>query len=439
MVSYACLQQIGNALFVGSFVIFLCVNILLTIKNRFIQFRLIPKMFSLLSQGVSGNKNKTNTGNTIPAYQALFTAMSTTIGIGNIVGPVVAIKLGGPGALASLLIALLFGAATTFAEVTFALHYRTQRPDGTYAGGAMQYISKTLGNVWAHVYAYSGAALLIVWSANQSNSLADIATQFSIPRPLTGAVMTVLVLSYLMAGIKHISKLASKIVPFMFVTYCGSCIWVIASNIDKLGSTLSLIFWSALSPEAMGGAAAGFTVQKALRWGLAKGIHSGEAGIATAAIPHSQAQVINPVDQGIISMISAYSVAFISALSGLAVLMTGIWQNPDIPVGINMVSYAFAQHIPTSTIFLTCSIFLFALGTILGNAYNGSQCFGYITNNRWYYWYYTLAAGVVFWGSFLDVEFIWSISDYFIIPMAFPNIIAIMYLSFTRADLLKES
>lgn len=437
MISLEIIKNIGDNVLAVFFTFVLLASIVLTLKLRFIQIRMLPKMLALLFKGMFGKDAKPKEDEaTIPSYKALFTAMSTTIGIGNIVGPAVAVRLGGPGALMGFLVALLLGSATTFAEVTFALIHRKQLPDGSYAGGPMPYLQKILGAPFANLYAITGSLLLVVWCSNQSNTLADIVSTFHVPKVATGLVIAGVVVFYLFSGIQKIGDLAAKIVPIMFILYCSACLWVIFNHLGQVLPALKLMVTSALTPGAIGGAAVGVSLQKMLRWGLAKGTHIGEAGIGTATIPHSQSKTKNPLEQGVISMVSLYSVAIICFLSGLVTIVAGSWNDTSIPLGMAMIAVPFKNSIPFSSLILACSAFLFALGTILGNAYNGGQCFSYMTGNKGIKAYYIVTGLVVLLGSFMEVELIWSITDYFIIPVALPNLIAVLIMAFRNPEML---
>lgn len=418
------------------FVLILISSIVITFKTRFIQIRMLPRMFRLLGGSLFGKRHREGKGK-IQSHKALFTAMSTTLGIGNIVGPVIAIRLGGPGALLGFLVATFFGAASTFAEVTFAMNYRKKLPDGTVAGGPMQYLKAEISPYLANIYAYAGALLLVVWSSNQSNTLADILETYSISKYLTGIVISGLVTFYLIGGIKKIGNLASKIVPFMFCMFCGASFWVILCNLSKIPAAIQLIVTSAFSIEGVTGATIGLSVQQMLRWGLAKGVQASESGLGTATIPHSKSTTKVALEQGILSMFSVYSVAFISSMTGLVVILTGTWQDGTIGLGINMLAKSFSMYFPQTAIILALTAFLFAFGTILGNAFNGSQCFLYATRNRFINYYYVMIAIVVFFGAIMDVELIWTISDFFIIPVAFCNLIGLLTLVFRRFDLIR--
>jgi alanine or glycine:cation symporter, AGCS family len=439
MIDFYTLSDFGDVILIVFFSFILLCSIILTIKTRFVQLRMIPKMFKILFSGFFKKKKSTSKKTQgIPPYQALFTAMSTTIGISNIVGPAVAVRLGGPGALVSFIIALFFGLASTFTEVTCSIIYRKKLSDGTFAGGPMQYLKEVLGHGAANMYACVASILLIVWSSNQSNTLGDIISNYQIPRFVTGIIITAFVMFYLISGIKKIGKFSAKLVPFMFILYCVVCLWIVFANLDKIPEALSLMFQTAFSTKALSGAAVGITVQKILRWGLIKGIHTGETGVGSSAIPHSQSSTNNPIEQGLISIAGLYSVALLSFLSGFITILTGVWQDKSVSVGINMMSSVFSQYVPAGQFFLACASFLFALGTILGNAYNGSQCFLYITKNRWINVYYMIIGLTVFLGTLIvDVEFIWSITDYFIIPVAFINMIGLLILAFKKPHLFK--
>ncbi len=429
-------REISEQVLAIPFVLILLSSIFITLKTRFIQLRMLPRMGKLFWDSIFG-KHKTKDTQAIQSHKALFTAMSTTIGIGNIVGPVIAIKLGGPGALLLFLIAAFFGAATTFAEVTFALNYRKKLPDGSFMGGPMQYLKQELSPFFANIYAYAGAILLVVWTSNQSNTLADVLSSFHISKYITAVIMTIIVTFYLSGGIKRIGNLASKIVPFMFILYCSASLWILLVNAHKLPGVFKLMIDSVFSISAVTGATVGISLQRVLRWGLAKGTQITEAGVGTATIPHSQSSTTHAINQGILSMISVYSVGFICLLSGLVTLVTNTWQDPSINLGINMITRSFSMYFQSSAIILAGCAWLFALGTILGNAYNGSQCYLYITKNRWINTYYFLIAVAVFWGAILDVEFIWTITDFFIIPVALPNLIGLTILTIRRGNLLK--
>ncbi len=416
-----------------AFIIVLLCSIFLTIKTRFVQIRLLPSMLKTLCASLA-HKNPHQKIAGIHAYKALFVAMSTTIGITTIVGPVIAIRLGGPGALVFFLLAIFFGASTTFAEVTFALHYRKKTSDTTFMGGPMQYMKKEFSSWIALLYAWSGALMLMAWSGNQSNTLADLVSAYHCPKLVTGIVVASIVVFLLYRGINDIGNVATAILPFMFFLYCGACLWIIGCNIARLPEVMMVIWQSMKSIWAPTGAAIGLMV----RWGLTKGIQACEAGVGTQTIPHSQSETTQALSQGILSMASLYSIMIICTLSGLVTLITGTWHDSSIPLGIYQVAVPFGNHLFGGHAVLTICALLFGLTTILGNAYNGSRCFLYVTNKKLLPIYYLASGIVVVISATCDTHFIWGLVDYFVIPVALSNVICVTLLAIRKPELLRH-
>lgn len=431
-----------HLLLISSFII-LIGSIILSFKTRFVQFRMLPKMLHILFVTPFKKKRANEDSQTILAHKALFTAMSTTIGISSIVSPAIAIRLGGPGALLGFLLTTIFGAAANFTEVTFALYYRKQLSNGTIMGGPMQYMKAELGVFWGKWYAFFCLLLMIVWSAAQANQLADIFSsellgRYAIPEIITGMILSISIYLILMGGIKRIGNFSEKLVPVMFFLYLSASFWIIACNYSLIPQLIKLIFMSALKPVnlATGIIVGGLT--NSLRWGIFKGAQSNEAGIGTSTIPHSMADTSVPTNQGILSMAATYSSGFICILSGFVTLMCDTWQSSQIKLGINMIAYAFGKYFSFfGIIILLISAFLFAFGTILGNSYNGSQCFKFLSKNRYLNYYYFFSTIAIFLGSILDVTFVWTIIDFFLIPVAVPHIIGILIIAFKKSNLLK--
>ena len=421
------LSNFGTILLTISFIFLILCCFISSIKTKFIQIRVFTKALKMFFLPRCSKKKE----GVISPHQALFTSMSTTIGLGTIVGPVVAIRLGGPGALLGLLIALFLGASMNFSEIYYSLKYRKKIGPDLFLGGPMQYITTICGAPIAYLYSISTATLMVIWSMHQSNTLSIIVAHYSIPRYFTAFFIAIFVLFLLISGIKQIGKLSAKMVPFMFILYNVACIWTVLANLDMFIATLKLITTSFFSLKSFAGSAAGFSIYTVLRWGFAKGIHAGEAGLGTVTIPHSQSKSNNPFDQATIGIFGTYSVAFLCFLTGMSVLITGLWNNSSVPLGIDTIREVFALNIPGSTIILTISIFLIAIGTILGNSYNGSQCFLHVSNNKNLIPYYILTAISIFTGAIInDVEVLWGMSDYFVIPAATINSIAVIILLF---------
>lgn len=418
------IYQTSEKLLFIPFLFLLAGSIYLTIKTRFIQIRAIPYMLKLFFRKSSGGNGASGT---VQAHKALFTAMATSLGIGAMISPIVAIGFGGPGALFGFMLATFFGGASTFTEVTLALKHRKKLPDGTVAGGPMQYIKDCISPRAATIYATLTFLLMASWQSNQSNTFASLLEPYNIPPAVSGIGIALIILFCLFGGIKRVGAISQRLVPVMFVLYSVAGLWIIGLNISKLPTILALIFRSAFSGKALMGAAIGSGLFKALRWGLAKGFYSNESGVGTASIPHSMAETKNPMDQGILAIVSVYSNGFLCLLSGILVLITGVATDPGVSYNINLLVKALGIYFPFfgPLILVTCAI-LFAFTTILGNGFNGSQCFLYATKNRGLYWYYGLLALIIFWGAVAEIKLVWAVSDFFMIPVALINIVGLI-------------
>lgn len=435
------LQSMGDFFLFLTTLIVLCASLLITIQTRFIQFRKLPYMihqfFSLVFK-----RHPEQSVDTIHAHRALFTAMSTTIGISTIVSPFIAIRLGGPGAVLGFIIATILGAAVNFTEVTFALSYRKTHPSKGIAGGPMQYLHDEIHPFLAKWYALFGFILLMGWSAAQANQLGAILNapffgNFRIPAWASGIALSGLILLILVGGIKRVSSFSAKLVPAMFLIYVGSSLWIVFLNFEKIPMICRMIFDSALAPKTFASGVVVGGIMSALRWGVFKGLQSCEAGVGTQTIPHSMAETNDPSEQGILSMIATYSAGFICVLSSFVALVTETWLDPNLSLGIHMVAASFQNYFSTFGIVLvTVSAVLFAVGTILGNSYNGCQCFIFLTKNRFLFGFYLATAVLIFVGCLCDVKLIWSCVDYFLVLILVPHILSIVFLSYKQKSLL---
>jgi AGCS family alanine or glycine:cation symporter len=384
-------------------------------------------MASLLWQNIRKKKDIEGTA-TVESHKALFTAMSTVIGIGNMVAPVFAIKLGGPGALLGFFIVTIFGSATTFTEVTLAVKHRRKNPDESITGGPMPYLERVLPQFIINFFAYSGLICLMIYSGAQANVLADLLGSHNIPSYATGAFLAISITYLLIGGIQRIGNFSAKIIPLMFILYCGASFWIIFNNLHKLPHVLNLIFRSAFTPKAFFGAGTAY----------GEGFYTNEAGFGIGTYPHTMAETKSPLNQGILAMISSYSNGFMCVISGLVVLLTGTWLDPGLGIGINILAQSFALYFShIGVVVLLFSSFLFAIGTILGNSYNGSQCLLYVTNRRGLNYYYIATALIIFFSCILEVEFVARASDFLLVPITIPNLIGILILIYKEKDLLK--
>ncbi len=436
------LRTIGDYFLFFTTLIVLGASLFLTFKTRFIQFRKIPYMIKMFFALILKRHAEDEGPTTVRAHKALFTAMSTTIGISTIVSPFIAMRLGGPGAVLGFLLATFLGAAVNFTEVTFALSYRKTHPGKGVAGGPMQYLHDEIFPFLAKWYAFFAFILLLGWSAAQANQLGSILSSPQLGSPIptwvTGIVLAIGIIAILFGGIKLIANISAKLVPLMFFFYVGGSLWIIFANLGKLPGIAQMVFQSAFSPQAFGSGVVVGGIVSALRWGVFKGLHSNEAGVGTQTIPHSMAETEGAVEQGILSMIATYSAGFICILSSLVALVTESWLSNDLALGIDMVAYSFKTYFSTiGLLIVAISAFLFAFGTILGNSFNGSQCFIYLTKNRFLKLYYLATGVLVFVGCIVDVQAIWSLVDFMLVPVLVPHILSIVYLSHKQGALLK--
>ncbi len=411
----------------GSILLLLFGSILISIKTRFIQIRAIPHMFALLRQSFASTEQSAYT---IKAHKALFSAMATTIGISNITGPLIAIHYGGPGAMMGYLLATIFGSAATFAEVTFALKFKDPASDENRVGGPMYYLKKVFPAFIPAAYSFFGAILIIIWSGSQSNRLASMVSPYGTPSWLCGGLLAAFTLFVVIGGIKRVSTVAEKLVPFMFILYAAIMIWILGCNVSLIPHALWLILSSALYPKAIGIGAAVASVANAMRWGLSKAYMCNESGIGTATIPHSMANTENAVDQGILSIVSVYSNGILCILSGLVVLVTNAHSNFNHD-SLGAITKIFAEYFPfIGPSILLFSATLFVVTTVIGNSYNGSQFYSYLFGKRGLYIYYAINALSIFCFASISVDFTTRIEDYLMIPVLVPHIIGVVILTF---------
>lgn len=413
--------------------LFLIVGIILTIKTGFPQIFAFRYFLKFIQEGLK----RTHTGNlkTIDAFHALFTAMAASIGIGTIVGPSLAIVVGGPGALFWLIIYAFFGSVTKLTEVVFALHYRKKTADGRILGGPAEYL-KMIHPFFAHWYGFATLFLFAGWSGIQSNALSEILFKKGIPEWTTGLILACFTFYILIGGAQRVGTVASKLVPFMFGLYVTFCLWILLHDFTSLMQAIKLIFSSILSPAAPIGGFLGSSVFAALKEGVYKGAFTTESGMGTSSIAHAMSDVKKPIDQGILAMYSMSADAFLCLLSGLLVLTTGVWKLGTF--SNTLVFNVFEEQLPTiGPLFFIISVTLFITTTVLGNAFNGGQSFATFTNYRWIRTYYVFVGCVIFLSSITEVPLVWAIMDTVLPFVALPNLIGVLILAFKHADMLR--
>lgn len=404
-------------------------GILLTVKLGVVQITKLPRALKLIFS--AENKGSGD----VSSFAALCTALAATVGTGNIVGVATAIKAGGPGALFWMWIAAFFGMATKYSEGVLAIKYRTKDKNGQVSGGPMYYIVNGMGEKWrplAIFFAISGilVALLGIGTFTQVNSITDaINNSFGIDPRITGVVLAVFVALVVFGGLKSISNVATKIVPFMAVIYVVICGIILISFWNKIPETFMLIIKSAFTPTAATGGFLGATMSLAIRNGIARGVFSNESGLGSAPIAAAAAKTEWPAEQGLISMIGTFiDTIIICTLTGFSLVISGVWCS-DLN-GAVMTQAAFNGAIPTfGPILLTVSLTLFAFTTILGWSYYGERCFEFLFGVKGMNGYRTVFVAMVLLGAFLKLEVVWIIADIVNGLMAIPNLIALLALS----------
>lgn len=414
------------------------VGIYLTIGLRFIPWRkTIPYAFSLLFQGRKGDGK-----GEISPFQALMTAMSATIGTGNIAGVATAIFIGGPGAIFWMWITALVGMATKYGEAVLAVKYREKNALGKHIGGPMYYIKNGLGSQWgwlAFLFALFGMiAAFGIGNMVQSNSVADaLHANFSIDKKVTGAVIAVLAGLVILGGIKRIGSVAGKLVPFMAITYILGSLFIIIGNIGAVPAALSLIVDSAFNGSAAAGGFAGAGIMIAIQMGVARGIFSNEAGLGSAPIAHAAAQTDSPVRQGMIGMLGTFiDTILVCTMTALVIIISGAWTSGE--TGASLSTLAYGNSFPFGEYIITFGLVIFAFTTILGWSYYGERCAEYIFGEKIILPYRILWVVAAFFGAYQKVNLIWILADVMNGFMAIPNLIALALLSPVIFKVTKE-
>lgn len=414
-------------------VLILGVGLFLSIGLKLMPILRIGTGFRLLWGGRTASAGDEKEGE-IPPFQALMTAMSATVGTGNIAGVATAIFLGGPGALFWMWITALIGMATKYSEAVLAVKYRETDEKGQHVGGPMYYIKNGLGKKWAWMgvaFAIFGAAAGFgIGNTVQSNSVADVLhANFSIPTWISGLVMMILVGAVILGGIKRIGHVAGALVPFMALSYLIAGLVVLAINAHLLPQALDLIFTHAFSPVAAQGGFAGAAVWAAIRFGVARGVFSNEAGLGSAPIAHAAAQTNDPVRQGLIAMLGTFlDTLVICTITGLVIVSSGAWTGGES--GAALTSQAFATALPGMGNYLVAiALAIFAFTTIIGWSFYGERCVEFLFGIKAITPYRVLWILAIPLGATLSLDFVWLVADTLNAMMAIPNLVALTLLS----------
>ena len=454
----------------------LVTGLILTLSLRFAHIFNLKRAFVYMfhteeGDGVSGE---------VSSFAALCTALSATIGTGNIVGVATAIGTGGPGALFWMEVAAFLGMATKYAEGLLAVKYREVTPDGRVLGGPFYYIEKGLGPRWkplAVAFAVLGtlSGIMGIGTITQINGItsavqrffdpqfnpADMATgialfgtTYSVPVVVSGVAVTLFAGLVIIGGIKRIARVSSVVVPFMALFYVAVIALLLLGNLAKLPAAIETIVLAAFNPKAVTGGVVG-TVFVAVQKGVARGIFSNEAGLGSAPIAAAAARTNEPARQGLVCMTGTFiDTIVICTMTGLAIVVTGAWE-PSLGLeGVDITIEAFNRGLAfvgphsgvISAFFLMAALTFFAFTTILGWSYYSEKCLEYIVGTRRQWCvkaFRILYVAAVFVGPYLTVSVVWGMADVFNGLMAFPNLVALVLLSpvvaRTTADFLRRN
>ncbi|QST00471.1 sodium:alanine symporter family protein [Pontibacillus sp. ALD_SL1] len=400
-------------------------GIYLTIRLGFLQLRMLPYALQL---AFSPKRQDKKSKGDISHYQSLTTALAATIGTGNIAGVAGAVLLGGPGAIFWMWVTALFGMATKYAEAILAVKYRVTDKNGKMAGGPMYYLekglkAKPLGILFA---LFGSIAAFGIGNMAQSNTLADaVDTTFNVPTWLTGIILTVLTILVVLGGIKSIGKVTSFFVPIMAIFYIIAGLIIILLNLDLVGPAFSTIFTSAFTGEAAVGGAVG----SAIRYGVARGVFSNEAGLGSAPIAAAAAKTDYPGRQALVSMTQVFlDTILVCTITGLTIVMADMYSgNID---GADLTSASFEHFLgSTGSMIVAIGLVFFTFSTIVGWSYYGEKCFGYLTKERMLPAYRIVFIAFVFVGAVVKIDIVWTFADIMNGLMAAPNLIGLLGLS----------
>ena len=403
----------------------------------FLQLRLglmpilrIPTGFRMVWKG---RKPDADAPGEISPYAALMTALAATVGTGNIAGVATAIAIGGPGALFWMWMTALVGMATKYSEVLLAVHFRETDDHGEQIGGPMYAIKNGLGAHWKWLGVlfalFGGFAGFGIGNMVQSNSIAEaMASSFAIPHWLTGVVLAVLTGFVLLGGIKRIGAVAEQLVPWMCIAYIIAALIVLIVFAADVPAAFGTIVGEAFSPSAATGGFAGATIMMALRYGVARGIFSNEAGLGTAGIAQAAGQSKNAAQSGLIGMMGTFiDTIIVCTMTGLAIVVTGVWSSGE--TGASLTASAFEAGFPGGQYFLAIALAVFAFTTILGWAYYGEKCWEFLVGTGVEKPYRVLWTLFVLLGAVTQLDFVWLVADTLNAFMAFPNLVSLLLLS----------
>ncbi len=414
--------------------------VFLTFRFSFVNLRMMRHAFCV----IRGKYRTADDQGEVSSFQALTTALSATVGLGNIAGVAIAISIGGPGATFWMIVAGFLGMTTKFTEASLAQMYRVVRPDGQLMGGAMEYLSRGLaekgapkiGRVLAVMFAiftiFGSFGAGSAFQVSQSMGAVQEQIPFFKEVPIAyGIFMAIAVGLVIIGGLRRIALVAEAVVPTMVIIYLGACIWIIGSHAALVPEALSKIFFEAFSPIAVAGGMVGVLVQ-----GFKRAVFSSEAGLGSAAIAHSTASVKYPVRQGLVALYEPFiDTVVICTMTALVIVVTGVYNAPEYEAiraasqGATLTSAAFATVSDWFPAILALSVFLFAYSTAISWSYYGERCWVYVFGERYSILYKAIFIGFVLIASLVSASALVDFTDLLVLSMAFPNLIGLYVLS----------
>lgn len=421
-----------NDILWGPFLIALLVGVglLYTFRLGFIQIRMIGHAFKQTFGGLFKKRESKDEESGISSFQALATAIAAQVGTGNLAGVATAITLGGPGAIFWMWVSSIFGMATIFAEAVLAQIYRDDT-DGEVKGGPAFYIHKGVGSKF--LAAFFAIAIIIalgfVGNMVQSNSIAVAFKTFNVPTVIVGIAVAILIAAVIFGGIQRIAAIASTVVPFMALFYILGSLLIIILNFDAVLWAFELIFVSAFSPVAAGGGVLGATVKEAVRFGVARGLFSNEAGMGSTPHAHAVARVKHPAQQGFVAIVGVViDTLIVCTVTALVIFVTNAHESGL--TGIELTQEGFVRGLGTyGAPFIAICLFFFSLTTILGWYYFGETNIKFLFKNKGVTTYRIIVLICIILGTTLEVPVVWALADTFNALMIFPNLIALFILS----------
>jgi len=379
----------------------------------------------------------------VSPFAALMTCLAATIGVGNIAGVATAIALGGPGAVFWMWMTALVGMATKYAEVVLAVHFRERDADGRWVGGPMYTIRKGLGSRWAWLGTafalFGGLAGFGIGNMVQANSIAAaMQTSFGVSTTVTGIVLFVLTAAVILGGIQRISAVANWLVPFMAIGYILAALVVLVTHASDVPAAFATIVTNAFTPTAATGGFAGAAVMAGIRYGVARGIFSNEAGLGTAGIAQAAGVTASPVRSGLIGMMGTFfDTIVVCSMTGLAIVVSGAWTSGE--TGAVLTQLAFQSAMPgVGDEIVAIALAVFALTTIFGWSFYGERCWNFLVGPRSILPFRVLWTIAVFFGAIAHLDLAWTIADTLNALMAVPNLVALLALAPVVVRLTRE-